>query len=55
MYYLLKSKDFISGEIPSTNMIACAKSLGLLGAYMANKGTFNGKEMISKETWDKLH
>ena len=32
-----------------------ARSLALLGAYMANKGTFNGKQLLSEQTWEKFH
>jgi hypothetical protein len=26
-----------------------------MAAFMANKGTFDGSEFISEETWDKFH
>jgi hypothetical protein len=39
----MKSVEMIQVEYPSAMMIANARSLALLGAYMANKGTFNGK------------
>ena len=49
------SKEFKKAEIPSAFMIANGRSLGLLSAYMANKGTLNGKKLISEETWEKFH
>ena len=39
----------------STNSISSARSLALIAAYMANKGTFNGKELIKEETWNDFH
>ena len=38
-----KEKSALAGETFSANVVTNAKSLGLMGAYMANKGTFNGK------------
>ena len=43
------------GESPSVNCIASARGLAKMAAFMANKGTFDGSEYISEETWDKFH
>jgi len=42
------TKEAQRGESASFMTLANARSLGLLGAYMANKGTFNGKQYISE-------
>jgi len=39
----------------SFNVHASASALGKLGAFMANKGSFKGKTLISEETWNDLH
>jgi len=39
----LTTKEFQRGEMPSANMHSSAKALARLGAYMANKGSFEGK------------
>jgi hypothetical protein len=36
-------------------MITNARSLAKLGAYMANKGTFQGKELMTEDAWNQLH
>jgi len=45
---LIFTKEMQRGESASFMTIANARSLGLLGAYMANKGTLNGKQFISE-------
>ena len=52
---MFKSKEVLKGESLSAFGIANARSLGLLGAYMANKGTFRDKQLISEDTWSKFH
>ena len=36
-------------------MHASARALAKLAAYMANKGTFKGKQLLSEEAWNKMH
>jgi hypothetical protein len=48
-------KEFQMGESPSVNCIASARGLAKMAAFMANRGTFDGSEYISEETWDKFH
>ena len=38
-------------ENASVNLHSSARALSKLGAFMANKGTFRGKTLISEETW----
>ena len=45
----------ITGESASAFTCTNARSIALVGAYMANKGTFQGKQMISEDTWNKFH
>ena len=37
-------------EFPSVNTCSTAKGIAKMGAYMANKGTFQGRSIMSKET-----
>jgi len=39
----------------SANTKASARSLAYLGGFMANKGTFLKKTIMSEETWTKFH
>lgn len=48
-------KKVLKGESASVNTITNARSLGKLAAFMANKGTLNGKQLMSRETWDAHH
>lgn len=41
-------------EVISVFTQANAKSLGKLAAFMANKGTLNGVELISEATWNEM-
>ena len=38
-------------ESCSANLHASARALAKVGAFMANKGTFKGKTLMSEETW----
>ena len=51
----MKSTEIAKTEYPSAQVVANARSLGLLAAYMANKGTLNGKQLISEQTWKSFH
>ena len=55
MYYLAKSRDFLASDTYSTTCMSNARSLAVMGAYMANKGTLNGKQLISEQTWETMH
>lgn len=45
--------DIISGESPSSNGFTNANSLGTVAACLANKGKFNGFELISEKGLDQ--
>lgn len=40
-------REFRQGESPSAGTLASARGLAKLGAYMSNKGTFDGETLIS--------
>jgi CubicO group peptidase (beta-lactamase class C family) len=50
-----KDKKWLAGEGFSGNVITNAKGLAKMGAFMANKGSFQGKQYISEETWNLFH
>ena len=39
----------------SANTKASARGLAYLGGFMANKGTFQGKTILTEEAWEKFH
>lgn len=43
------------GETPSAATHASARSLARLGAFMANKGSLDGKTIINEDLWSQLH
>ena len=43
------------GEIPSGANHSSARGMAKMAAFMANKGTFEGKKLISEEIWEELH
>ena len=45
----------MSMEAHSLQTNCSARALAKFAAFMANKGSLNGKQMISEETWNKLH
>lgn len=47
--------NFYSYENPAAGFVASARGLAKLGAYLANKGTFEGKTLISEETHNSMH
>ena len=49
---MLTSKEVLKGESASFATITNARSLGKLAAFMANKGTLNGQQLLSREAWD---
>lgn len=51
----INHEDWRAGEIFSANVGSSARGLAKLGAYMSNKGTFNGKTIMSQKTWDVFH
>ena len=44
-----------TAEIVSGYCNASARGLGKLAAFMANKGTFDGKSIMSEDTWQEAH
>jgi CubicO group peptidase (beta-lactamase class C family) len=47
--------NFYAYENPAAGIVASARGLAKLGAYLANKGTFEGKALISEETHNLMH
>ena len=52
-FYL--TKNFPICEIPSAGMASNARALAKLGNLMANKGKFNGKILMSEQTFENIH
>ena len=50
-----QKKPLLQMEAGSWNTNSSARSLAKLAAFMANNGTFTGKEIIKSETWDQMH
>ena len=46
---------FQNGEGASFSCFASAEGLAKCAAFMANKGTFQGHQLISEATWDAFH
>lgn len=42
-------------EVNSVTTFATARGLAKFAGYMANKGTMNGKQLLSEETWNEMH
>lgn len=55
MAALMGSKDACVAECLSAMCKGSARGLAHLAAYMAHKGTFNGKTIMSEATWDDAH
>lgn len=55
LHHLYQHPNMLKGETPSANHISNARSIGKLAAYMANKGTLNGKQLLSEKAWNKFH
>ena len=55
MSTFFNEESFRRGETPSAGIHASARGLASLGVYMANKGSYGNKTLISEETWRKLH
>ena len=49
------SEALKKAEIPSCNFIASARGLAKVAAAMTGKGTFNGRPLISEQTWTEMH
>ena len=49
------SDDWRNSESPSTTISSNARNLALLAAYMANKGEFKGKRIMSEQNWAYMH
>ena len=46
-----QEKPYLSMDGLAFNQQTSARSMAKMAAFMANKGTFEGKQMISEETW----
>lgn len=46
---------FRSAEILSAGVLASARGLAKLGAYMANRGSFEGREIMHEKSWEEFH
>jgi hypothetical protein len=40
-----------AAELPTTYCNASARGLAYMGAFMANKGSYDGKVFLSEEAW----
>lgn len=47
--------DASSGETSSANGHCSARGLATLAAFMANKGSFKGVQIMSTATWETMH
>ena len=55
-FNIIEREEVRSGEFPSGNVHASARGLGKLAAAMANEGKMlDGRQLISAETWHKMH
>ena len=52
---LMNSDDMRRAEVLSANVNASARGLAKMGAYMANRGTFEGKTIMSESSWNEFH
>lgn len=52
---MMNSVGWREAEIPSANVHASARGLCELGAFMANRGTFKGKTLMSEKSWEAFH
>ena len=50
-----QKKLYLQMEGMSFNVNASARNMAKLAAFMANKGSFDGKQMISEDAWQKMH
>jgi hypothetical protein len=48
----MNSDDWKRAEIPSIGDYCSARGLAKLAAYMANKGTLNGDQLMTEDTWN---
>ena len=51
----INSKPGMVGETASGFMLASARGLAKLAAYMANRGQLDGQVMLSEGCWDEMH
>ena len=51
----LNSEDWRRAELLSANISASARGLAKLGTYMTNKGTADGKTIMSEASWQEFH
>ena len=43
------------GEHPSGGNHCSGRGMAKLGAYMANRGSFDGKTLMSEKMWEEFH
>ena len=48
-------QEWRMAEYLSAACLASARGLARLGAYMSNKGTLEGKQIMTEEAWRKFH
>lgn len=51
----LNHPEWRKAEYLSGNVSASARGLAKLGTYMVNKGTMNGKTIMTEDAWNKFH
>ncbi|XP_071747483.1 esterase/beta-lactamase LipL [Lepeophtheirus salmonis] len=52
---IFNKKELRTGEVPSANGTCSARGLGKIASILASKGSHDGKQFLSKETWTKMH
>ena len=55
MFKAMQAPEGLAMEAASFNVNASARNLAKLAAFMANKGTLDGKQLLSEDGWNKLH
>ena len=52
---VLNSKEWRQAEVVSANVSASARGLAKLGTWMAQRGTADGKTIMSEKAWEEFH
>ena len=55
MMAALSTKECLAMEQLSWNINCSARQLAKLAAFMANKGSLEGKQLLSEDAWNKMH
>ena len=55
MFGYMNSKDWRAAEMVSASTSASARGLAKLGTWMAQRGTADGRTIMSEKAWDDFH